>query len=96
MTLQEIADSLQPEDILNYNREYKKTRRKQPWLHELLSQGYLALHSKVKIHTATQEWVPWQYSCSLLDRIVFTVAYIYQNKISSLEKELNELKRRTK
>lgn len=96
MNLQEIADTLNPENVGTYSQEYKKTRKEKPWLHDLLEWGYVALNEKVKIHTEKHEWLPWEPACNVMDKLVFTVCYIYERKLAMLEAELNECKRRLK
>lgn len=96
MNTQEIAESLSKDDPLNYNKEFKRSRKKLPWLHEFLRQGYVSLHNKVKIHTRDSEWLPWEHSCKTLDQVVLSVSYVYEKKITSLEREINDLKHRLK
>lgn len=96
MNLQEIAESISSEDILSYNKHYRKLKKKKIWLYELLEHGYVALHDKVKIHTENHEWLPWEPACTILDKIVMSVSYIYERKIAQLEKENDDLKLRLK
>lgn len=80
----------------SYEEAYKKLLREKPHLFELLEEGYEAISKKIKIFTLKHEWVPFMHSCTVMDKVVMTIIYLYEKQLSELRKELDDYKCRFK